>query len=347
MNRLWSAALLATQVAWTAPASATTVVIVRPPNASSEVAETLTRVHGELLSVGVDVPMVDRPAPDNSAGTDWRSWLDEVAGKRGAAAVVDIIGDDSVVAVDVWILKPQGHFEVTRVTAEANSPNRSRTLAIRAIEALRASLLELDLRARSRHEDVVTGTTRAPVPVAHPEAPRAVTPRSRFALELGATALMSLDGVGPALMPAFGAGFAPRSSLLVEAVLAGAGSRPTVTTSTGSTRVEQQYATFGARYAFHPGDAWWPFVGLAAGTLHTGLDGASSSTVDGHSVDQWSFVLDGGFGAGLRLAGRYYVTLAAHVQLAAPYAAIHFVDTVVATSGRPNLLLTFTVGAWL
>jgi hypothetical protein len=344
LNRLWSAALLSASVVWTAPASATTVVIVRPPNASSEVAETLTRLHGELLSVGVDVPMVDRPAAGNSPGTDWRDWLDEVAGKRGAAAVVDIIGDDSVVAVDVWILKPQGHFEVTRVTAEANSPNRSGTLAIRAIEALRASLLELDLRARRRREDAAN---RAPAAVTPPAATEAVTPRRRFAVELGATALMSLDGVGPALMPAVAAGFAPRSSVVVEAVFAGAGTRPTVRSSLGSARVQQQYATFGARYSLHPNDSWWPFLGVAAGALHTGLDGESGPTVDGHRVDQWSFVVDGGFGAGLRLSARYYLTLSAHAQLAAPYAAIHFVDTMVATSGRPNLLLTVTAGAWL
>ncbi len=67
----------------------------------------------------------------------------------------------------------------------------------------------------------------------------------------------------------------------------------------------------------------------------------------GHRVDQWSFLLDGSLGAGLRLYRRYYLTLAAHVQMAEPYVAIHFVDAVVATSGRPNLLLTLTVGAWL
>lgn len=287
--------------------------------------------------------MVDRPAAGNS-GADWRSWLDEVAGKRAAAAVVDIIGDDGVVAVDVWILKPQGRFEVTRVTAEANTANRPGTLAIRAIEALRASLLELDLMARRRQGEAASP---APVPVSRPEPQQPTSLRSHFALELGATALMSFDGVGPALIPTLNAGWAPRSWLVVEAVLAGAGTRPTVTTPLGSTRVSQQYATFGARYVFHPADAWWPFIGLAAGTLHTALDGESSPTVDGHSVDQWSFVVDGGFGAGLRLAGRYYLTLAAHVQVAAPYAAIHFVDTVVATSGRPNLLFTLTAGAWL
>ena len=41
-------------------------------------------------------------------------------------------------------------------------------------------------------------------------------------------------------------------------------------------------------------------------------------------------------GARLSLPGRYHLTLAAHVQVAEPYIAIHFVDTLVATSGRPN-----------
>ena len=54
-----------------------------------------------------------------------------------------------------------------------------------------------------------------------------------------------------------------------------------------------------------------------------------------------------GFGVQLRLPDRFYLSLAAHAQLAEPYLAVRFVDTVVATSGRPNLLLTFTIGAWL
>jgi len=344
LNRLWSAALLSTLVAWTAPASATTVVIVRPPNASSEAAETLTRLRGELLSEGMKVPMVDWPIAQSSAGADWSSWLDQVAGQRGADAVVDIIGEDRVVAVDVWVLKAQGRFEVTRVTTETNTANRSGTLAIRAIEALRASLLELDLRARRQRDEA---TNRAPVAITHPERPNPASLRRHVALELGATALMSFDGVGPAAMPMARIGWAARPSLVVEAALAGAGTWPTVTTPVGTTRVIQQYATFGGRYAFHPADAWWPFVGLAAGTLHTRLEGQGSPTVDGHTVDQWSFAAEGSLGAGVRVESRYYLTLGAHVQVAAPYVAIHFVDRLVATSGRPNLLLTVTAGAWL
>jgi hypothetical protein len=58
-------------------------------------------------------------------------------------------------------------------------------------------------------------------------------------------------------------------------------------------------------------------------------------------------LIDVSVGAGLRLRGRSYVTLAAHAQVAEPYVAIHIVDKVGATSGRPNLLLTLTLGAWL
>jgi hypothetical protein len=47
------------------------------------------------------------------------------------------------------------------------------------------------------------------------------------------------------------------------------------------------------------------------------------------------------------LPDRFTLSLALHAQLAEPYLAVRFVDTQVATSARPNLLLTLTVGAWL
>jgi hypothetical protein len=88
-------------------------------------------------------------------------------------------------------------------------------------------------------------------------------------------------------------------------------------------------------------------LALSAGVLRTSVEGRADSPRQGHTVDQWSFLLDGSLGAALRLPDRYTLTLAAHVQMADPYVAIHFVDRVVATTGRPNLALTLTVGAWL
>jgi hypothetical protein len=81
--------------------------------------------------------------------------------------------------------------------------------------------------------------------------------------------------------------------------------------------------------------------------VHHSIEGKSGPFTEGRSVDQWSLLVDGSLGAGLRLYRRYYATLAAHVQLAEPYLIIHIADAVGATTGRPTLALTLTVGAWL
>jgi hypothetical protein len=77
-----------------------------------------------------------------------------------------------------------------------------------------------------------------------------------------------------------------------------------------------------------------------------GLEGSATAPAQGHTAEQWSVLVDGSLGAGLRLSERFYGTVAAHAQLAEPYVAIHFADEVVATSGRPNLAVTMTFGGW-
>jgi hypothetical protein len=346
LNCLRPAFLLATLLAWTWPVHAATVAIVRPPNASADVTETLTRLRGELLSVGLEVAMSDRPAARGLAGADSLTWLEQMAAERGASAIIDTVGDDALAALDVWVVKAHPRrFEVTRVAVEPDTANPSERLALRALEALRAGLLEVDWATRGRRSEPIAkpptisaSTGAVAEPAGH---------RERLGIEAGAAALITLDGVGPAVLPIVRVGWAPRSWLVVQAALAGAGSRPTVATTDGSARVAQQFVVFGGSYRLRP-DRWlWPLLTLAAGALHTSVAGQSGVTAEGHTVDQWSFLLDAGLGAGLRLHGRYYLTLAAHVHLAEPYVAIHLLDDASATTGRPNLLLTLTVGAWL
>ena len=76
-----------------------------------------------------------------------------------------------------------------------------------------------------------------------------------------------------------------------------------------------------------------PFVALSAGALHTTVEGRADAPNQGRVVDQWSFLVDAGVGAQLRLPDRFYLSLAAHAQLAEPYVGVRFVDAVVATSG--------------
>jgi|SRR5450631_351379 len=330
--------------AWAWPLHAATVVIVRPPSPSFDVTETLSRIHGELLSVGLEVTLTDRP-PSRERG-DSRAWVAQMADAAGARAIVDIIGSDAWLAVDVWIVKtPPGRFEVTRIAGEPNTPNPSERLALRTIEALRASLLEMDLAARQARGELIAKPS--PPTVVASEVDTAANQRARFAFEIGAAGLMSLDGVGPAILPTVRAGWEARSWLFLQAALAGAGSRPTVTTTAGNARVAQQYGLLGTCFRLGSQRRLWPFFGLAAGVLHTSVAGQAELGVEGHDEDRWSLLLDASVGTGLRLYPRYYMTLAAHVQVADPYVAIHLADSVGATTGRPNLLLTLTVGAWL
>ena len=88
-------------------------------------------------------------------------------------------------------------------------------------------------------------------------------------------------------------------------------------------------------------------MGLSAGALRTAADGEAESPLQGHSVAQWSFLVEASAGARLRLAKRAHLTAAVHVQFAEPYVDIRVVNAGPATSGRPNVLVTFAVGEWL
>jgi hypothetical protein len=343
LNRLCFALGLVIFLVGPPVAHATTVVMLWPPSPSADITQALTLLRGELLSVGLAVTVSDRKSTAEGAGPNSVAWLEPFAAE-GASAVIDTMGDAVLEAVDVWIVKTNPRrFEVTHVTLEPEVPRRAEILALRALEALRAGLLQIDWAERKRRSDAVEST-----PIAQPPtpAPRAVA-IDRVGVEIGAVATMSLDGLGPAVLPTLRGTWAARPWLLLQASLAGLGSRSTVSTTAGSAQVAQQYALLGGCYRLRPNRRVWPFAGIAAGALRTSIEGQTGPATGGHTGERWSALLDLALGTGFRLGDRWYLTLAAGAQLARPYVAIHIVDEVAATSGRPNLLSTLTIGAWL
>jgi hypothetical protein len=342
--RLRLALCIAALLLWAAPAHATTVALVWPSGVSEDVKQVLTLLRGELLSVGLEVTTSDGRGAGAREQSDVDAWLEGFAA-HGVSAVIEAIGDDASEAIDVWVLKthPQ-RFEVTHVAAQPGSPRQPETLALRALEALRAGLLQIDWAARKRREQVVAKPPLPPVPAEPTHAPE--PPRERVAIEIGAVAGMSPDGVGPAVSPMLRLAWAARPSLRIHVSAEGFGSRGSVSAESGSAKVAQQSAVVGASYRLRPAHRVWPFFELAAGVLRTAVDGQAGWGTSARSAEQWSTLVDAGVGAGLSIH-RFYVTLALHAQLAEPYVAIHIVDSVAATSGRPNVLLAFTVGAWL
>jgi hypothetical protein len=329
-----------------APANAGTVAIVQPPSPTADLTETVSRLHGELISVGLEVRMIAAPEERSANRTDSRLWMEKIAASGGIDAVIDIVGDDAPIWVDVWVIeKSPRRLERWRVESDPNTANASERLAIRTIEVLRSSFLESDMSGKERRPAPIAKSTVKPPPrvelnevTRHPE---------RIGIGLGATVLMSTDGFGPAILPVLHADGIVRPWLLVHAELAGFGSSPTVASAAGTARVAEQYGIIGSAYRFWADSDFSPVVALSAGALRTSVQGFANAPMQGHSTTQWSFLLDASAGAQWHVLGPFYVSGTGHVQLAEPYVTVHIADAVVATSGRPNLALALMLGAWL
>jgi len=329
MLRPAPAALLASIAClWTLRLQAATVMIVSPSSPSAELTETVSRLHGELLAVGLAATIVDRDAADGPGGGSVSAWLQSQAIDAG----IEVLGKERLEAVDIWFVhsSPPG-ASVVRMSAEPGVENAPARLAIRAVDLLRSQLIERDL-----DRDV-------PVVAAPPPAP----PPPRIGFELGGAILTSLDGVGPAIMPVVRIDAPVGRRLGFQAELAGLGTRSTVGGPGALARVAQQYGLLGACVCAPSASRLQPVLGLSAGALRTAADGEADAPLQAHAVVQWSFLLEASAGARLRLGDHAHLTLAAHAQVAQPYVAVRVVNAAVATSGRPNLLLTLAVGEWL
>src|SRR5262245_10801607 len=212
--------------------------------------ETLVRLKGELTSAGFATEIVDSTAAGSAPG-DSRAGLEQLAARRGADAVVAIVGDLSPDSVEVWVIdKVTGKSVVRRVPFEPTAARASSTLAIRAIELLRSSFLEIDLAAHDRQN--ASGAAPPPAVVHFVDADR-VPHAEHFSVEVGGAAVMSLDGVGPALLPLVRFDLSLRPWLLAQVAVAGLGTRPTVESTAGTAQVAQAYGLLGGSVRFRAG----------------------------------------------------------------------------------------------
>jgi hypothetical protein len=352
-HRLALGALLSLCLLRVGAARAATVIIVGPVNGPPVMVETMVRLKGELTSAGFETQIVNAPPVASTADGGSRAALEQMASRHAADAVLAIVGapssSDAPDSVEVWVIdNVTGKSVVRRIPFEPASPNASKTLAIRAIELLRSSFLEIDLAAHAG-QDATGARPAAPaaavitlVNMGKPAHHRA----QRFGVEVGGALLMSVGGVNPAVLPLVRFDWSLRSWFLIHAGLAGLGTRPTVTRPAGSAEVAQAYGLLGGSARLRAGEGWRLFATLAAGALHTSIEGRANSPNQGHSVAQWSALVDLGLDVALHLPDPLFLSLGAHAQLGEPYVGVRFVDAIVATSARPNLLVTASVGTW-
>jgi len=213
--------------------------------------------------------------------------------------------------------------------------------------ATAAEARETDARASAAREaesPANPGTTSIARAAARP--PRAP---SRLAVEGGGLMLGSLDGVPPAVLPLFRLTVVPAMSwpLLLRMTAAGLGTRSRVSGAPGGAEVSHQLATAEVVWAFRLGRRWQPLVSLGAGAAHLSAQGFAAGGAAGPTASAWAFIADTGLGLHVALSDRLYLGGEVHAEGAAPYPAVRYQETQLASEGRPTWLAALSLLVWL
>lgn len=320
-----------------ARARAATVLIVRPAAPSPAAAETLSRLHGELLAVGLAVDVA--VGPDHA---DTRAWMRRAAQERALDAALEILDGGPLPAVDVWIFPGgSGEDQVSSVVAVPGAENAVEQLAIRAVDFVRSILIERHLGApRAREPAPPPALSRREEPT------RPSSSRPRLGVALGAAFLTSPDGGAAALAPLARVEATLGATLALQLEGAGLGTRPAFASKDGSATLARQYLLAGVCTCAPSPRRLRPIFAVGAGALHTSAEGRAAPSASAHDVARWSLLLQATLGARLTFLEDYELSLAAHAQLAQPYVTVYVGDAAVATVGRPTFALTLTLGGW-
>ena len=353
VTRLASALALAAIWLAVAPTSAraATVVLVRSARPSTLASEATVRLRGELTAAGFTVRVVEAPPSQ-----DPRAVLERAASGGDVEAVVAILADSPAEAIELWVIdRVTGKTVIRSVPNEPSSPRSAEVLSIRALELLRASFLEIALGA-SRPSDTDPPPPPPPIEVARLTQVALDTrlPKT-WALEVGGCLLGSFQGLPLSLAPMLRVERAWGERVMGRLTVAGLGTRARVEQTGGTSSAPQQLSAnvaqdFGlveVAIKLRPERSLRPFISLGAGGLHAVADGQAPYPYLGKTSGLWTLIADAGVGARLALRSRFEVAVEVHAQVAQRSPVIQFVGDPVARGGRPTVIGSLTLVAWL
>jgi hypothetical protein len=359
VRRAGATAALALGLALVAPPSlAAPPQVVLVGRAADDAA--LARLRAELEALGFQV--VETPAPTTASGRD---ALDAAARAAGAVAAVRLVPSSTGGGVEVWIFERVTGKTVLRevVAPDASAGGAASTpatIALRAVELLRASLLEMDAPHPSRGEIAPTAELRAiagPVtppaftssippippffpPIALPRGPEVAPPRwARFGAAIAPAVAGSPGGVPAALLVDVRLRWMPLGRFGVSAGALIPTVAGTIKTSKAAADARQGLVGGGVRVELgSPASAWSPTLegGFAAAWLHTqGVEASPPLIVLGRTV----FAAAPYLRAGLAFALDPRIALRADAlgAVTLPDLRVDFVNVEVARWGRPFL----------
>jgi hypothetical protein len=308
------------------------VALVRTASNDRLLREAVTRLRAELGDAGFDVIEVDR------APGDPRDDVERRDGREESFATVSMNRAGSGASADIWISDHVSGKTLVRRLRVGAAPNAAAVLAIRALELLRASLLEV-----AEPEATASTPESAPTDVLNwtrpARASRATEPFHGTALGVGATGLHGLRGVGAAIGPTLRVSHSVYGPLFARLTLAGPLVGPELSEPEGTASVRQEFASadFGWASAANPIGAF-AWIGVGAFDLHA--TGSATGEYRSRSQGVLSFLSMAGVGSMARLSDRLSVTAEITALSLIPQPVVVIANHDAGRAGAPSLGLS-------
>jgi hypothetical protein len=305
------------------------VAIVRSSSTDRVLREAGTRVRAELVDAGFEVVEVDRAPGDD------RSEVEDATPDGSSFATIAMNRAANGAFADVWISDHLTGKTVVRRIEVGAGPNATAVLAIRALELLRASLLEVAAKAPASEPPMKAANDV--MSFVAPALPAPPTPPilGGTALGTGALALHGLSGVGLAVGPVVDASHGA-GPLFLRLTLADLLFGPELGTAAGSASIRQELAALSLGWASDPKPlglrAW---IGAGAFDLHA--DGSAVLPYRGVSTDVVSFLWTAGVGGLARVGSRVALTADLMAVLLDPQPIVVIAGRDAGSAGAPSL----------
>ncbi len=313
------------------------------------------RLRGELVAAGFGVELAE-PTGNGDAPAS----MTAAALPATVDAAISLFGETPEDPGALLVInRATGKVVRHAILPETDANRAAEILSIRALEVLRASFLEAALEGPPPPPKPATPTKPATPPPVTEERPAPVSPvvatatieapapPSRFALEIGGLMLGSLDGVPASVLPLIRLQASVGSLFVGRLTLAGLGTRARATSPRGDADVSHQLALAEGALQFRATKTLQPFLSLGLGAIYVTAEGQASSPYQGKQGSAWAGVADVGVGLRISLSERFQLAGEFHAQGDAPYPQIRFLGAPLAEEGRPTLLGSLSVVAWM
>jgi hypothetical protein len=324
------------------------VALVRPSTSTASTAEAMNRIQGELTAEGFDVILVDAPivltdAPDNPAAA--------ASPDRDAIASIELVVDARDRSAELRVMDRLTNKAVVRraIIEAPEGPQFAQVLAVRAVELLRASLVEVLVLSHPPPVAVPPAAAKVAVERARTwtESSLDLKRSPAFGFDAGAAVLAGFGGIGPAMVGVLRLRRALGRSFQLRVTAAGLGTQPTVRASSGSASISQDLGLVEVLFTPLPDRVVRPVVSLGAGPFFIAVDGQATSPFSPAQSTGWSAAFDAGVGAEVHLGRHFDLSAEAHAFITRPYQVTRFLGQDDADVSQPTILGTVTVVGWL